>query len=382
MPLARAGCAVSLAAAVMLVAPGLLDAQLIGAGARYQTYVFDEPAIAGAESVSLQATPVGVNLDLHERFSLSIGTAFAKGIVTGPNGVESTLSGITDTEVGFTVRPGPSWLLVSGNATIPTGAATLTTAESYVAAYVAAQLLPFAIGTWGTGGSAGGSVSVARQLGAWGVGFSAGYRLAQAYEPIPDLSFQYRPGNAMQFRIALDRNVSSSGTLSVLAGFQAFAEDEGAGTNLFQSGSRLQGVVSYAFALGRRNSGLVYAGLNHRSAGFALPADLPFGGIVDSPSQQLFMGGTNLRLAIGRASAVLPRAELMVYRTADGKSQGWVGTFGPEVELRVAGNSSSSQFIIAPSGLARVGNVIVEEGAESSFLGWEAGLTFRLVPGR
>ena len=81
MPLARAGCAVSLAAAVMLVAPGLLDAQLIGAGARYQTYVFDEPAIAGAESVSLLATPVGVNLDLHERFSLSIGTEIGRAHV-------------------------------------------------------------------------------------------------------------------------------------------------------------------------------------------------------------------------------------------------------------------------------------------------------------
>ena len=71
-----------------------------------------------------------------------------------------------------------------------------------------------------------------------------------------------------------------------------------------------------------------------------------------------------------------------MYRAADGKSQGWVGTLGPELEWRVAGNASSTQIVLAPSAYARLGNVIVAEGSESSFVGWEAGLVLRVVPGR
>jgi hypothetical protein len=357
-------------------------AQSMGFGGQYQNYVFDQPNLAGVESISLFAIPVAASVSVGSRVSVSVSAAYAEATATGPDGLDSKLAGFSDTDLGVSLRVGPRWLLVSAGTTLPTGQATLTTREIYVASFFAADLLPFAINTWGTGGSVGGDVAVATQAGAWGIGFSAGYRLAQEYEPIPEFDFQYKPGNALQLRVALDRNVSTSGTLSILLGLQSFGDDEVEGANLFRSGTRIQGVVTYAFALGMRSSALVYGGMNHRSSGTAQLLEAVLPGVSDSPAQQLFMGGTNFRLAFGRGHAILSRAELLVYRAEDGRSQGWVGTLGPSFDWRITGTSASRQLVLVPSAYLRTGNVIVEDGLETGFLGWEAGLTLRWVPGR
>ena len=75
----RIGCA----AGLLLLAPSLVAGQAFGLGARYQTYTFDEPTIAGAESVSLFARPVAASFDLPSRFSLGVTAAYAQGVVTG-----------------------------------------------------------------------------------------------------------------------------------------------------------------------------------------------------------------------------------------------------------------------------------------------------------
>jgi hypothetical protein len=48
----------------------------------------------------------------------------------------------------------------------------------------------------------------------------------------------------------------------------------------------------------------------------------------------------------------------------------------------VAGNSAGSRIVLSPSVGALVGNVIVEEGAEAGFFGWQAGLVLRVGSGR
>lgn len=368
-----------------LVAPFVVGdgaaAQGLGAGVNVQSYRFDQPTVAGVESVTLLVTPFAATAELGS-LSLSLSGAYASGTATGAGGQEATLSGPTDTQLSVTYRPGPEWLLVTATSSLPTGNASLSTQESFVAALVAAELLPFGIDSWGSGGDVGGEVAVATQTGPWGVGLAAGYRYAREYEPVPELPFAYKPGNQLQVRLALDRNVSQSGTLSFLFGLQNFSGDELAGTNLFKSGTRVQGVTSYAFALGLRSSALIFAGVSHRANGTVLTDDPALAGATDSPSQQLYMTGTNLRFPLGRGSAILPQAELLVFRAADGVSQGWVSTVGPTLDLRLSGNSSTRQVFLSPSAMLRFGHVIVQEGSESDFTGWEAGLTLRLVPGR
>lgn len=372
-----------------LVAAGLallvwgapLDAQSAGAGVHVQNYSFDDPTVAGVESVRLVVAPFAAAVDVG-RVSLGLSGAYARGSAMGPAGGEASLSGPTDTDVVLTYRPGPDWLLVSASSALPTGKASLDTQGSFVAAVIAADLLPFGIDSWGSGGDVGGDVAVATQAGAWGLGLSAGYRIAREYEPLPDLPFAYKPGNQLQVRVALDRNVSQTSTFSLLLGVQHFADDELAGANLFKSGTRIQAVASYAFPLGLRSSALVFGGVNHRANGALLTDEAALSGATDTPSQQLFMAGANLRFPLGRGSAVLPKAELHVFRAEDGASQGWVGTIGPAFDLRVSGNASTRQVFVTPSFVWRTGNVLVQEGAESGFSGWEAGITLRVVAGR
>lgn len=369
------------AAIALSVATWPLQAQSVGAGAHVQSYSFDDPTIAGVESVRLVVTPFAAAVDLG-RVSLGLSGAYASGTATGPGGGEASLSGPTDTDLVLTYRPGPDWLVVSASSALPTGKSSLDTEGSFVAAFIAAELLPFEIASWGSGGDVGGDVAVATQAGGWGVGLSAGYRLAREYEPIPDLPFSYKPGNQLQLRVALDRDVTQTSTLSLLVGAQHFSDDELAGTNLFKSGTRVQAVASYAFPLGLRSSALVFAGVNHRANGALLTEEAALSGAADSPSQQLFMTGANLRFPLGRGSAVLPKAEMFVFRAEDGASQGWVATIGPALDLRLSGNASTRQFFLTPSFVWRTGNVIVQEGSESGFSGWEAGVTLRLVAGR
>jgi hypothetical protein len=126
----------------------------------------------------------------------------------------------------------------------------------------------------------------------------------------------------------------------------------------------------------------VYGGIHHRSKGTLLLDQSLLGAGGDSPSQQLFLAGTNLRIPVGRSSALLPSVEMRVFRAEDGASQGWVASGGTSLDVRLTGNSTSRRLVLSPSARVRVGNVIVEEGAETGFLGWEAGLILRLEPGR
>jgi hypothetical protein len=346
-----------------------------------QTYTFADAQTAGLETIRLLSVPYAASVRLGSRVSVALDGAWASGEATSPSGQSAELSGPTDTNLGVTFAPGPEWLVLSADATLATGKSTFSLEESLVAGIVAADLLPFAVNTWGSGGTVGGSVAAATQLGAWGLGLAAGYRVAGEFEPLPDLTLGYSPGDQLQLRVAVDRDVGAS-TVSAVVGYQRSSEDQLVDTNLFRSGSRIQSTVSVAFPLGLRSSALVYGGVNHRSKGTLLLDESVLGAAGDSPSQQLFVAGTDLRIPVGRSWALFPSAELRVFRAEDGASQGWVASGGTSVDLRLTGNSASRRLVLSPSARIRVGNVVVEEGADSGFLGWEAGLILRLESGR
>jgi hypothetical protein len=356
-------------------------AQGLGGGVLVQTYTFEDPQTAGLETLRLVSVPYAASVLLGTRVSLAVDGAWASGEATSPSGASAHLSGPTDTQVGVTLALGPDWLVLSADATLATGKSTLSLEESLVAGIVAADLLPFAINTWGSAGSVGGSVAAATQLGVWGVGLAAGYRVAGEFEPLSNLALGYSPGDQLQLRVAVDRDLGAS-TVSFVVGYQHFSDDELVGVNLFRSGSRIQSTVSVAFPVGLRSSALVYGGVHHRSKGTLLLDQSLLGAGGDSPSQQLFLAGTNLRIPVGRSSALLPSVEMRVFRAEDGASQGWVASGGTSLDVRLTGNSTSRRLVLSPSARVRVGNVIVEEGAETGFLGWEAGLILRLEPGR
>lgn len=373
-----------LVVAVTLVVVGVpvsLGAQTVGAGVSLQNYEFGDPQVAGIESFHLFTVPWGAHVPIAGGVSLAASGAHAKGAARGPLGAEASLSGMTDTDLTLGYQH-HDWLVVNLDATLATGRNTLSTEESFVAGVIAADLLPFSMNTWGSGRSLGTTVAVATQAGAWGIGFAGAYRAASSFEPISDLDVRYNPGNQIRARVAFDRDIGLSNTLSFILGYQHFTDDDLQGTNLFKAGSRLQGTLSLAFPLGLRSSASVYAGLNHRSQGTLLLDESQLAGAGDSPSQQLILAGADLRVPFGPRMSVLPRGELRVFRASDGASQGWVSSIGTSLDLRLTGNSASRRLVLSPSGMVRLGKVIVRQGDETGIFGWEAGLTLRVEGGR
>lgn len=363
--------------------PGGAAAQAVGGGALLQAYTFENPDAAGLETIHLLTVPFAVTVPIAGRLGVSVSGAYASGIARGAEGVEATLSGPTDTNLGLTtVIPGVDWAVLTASMSLPTGQSEHTTAESLVAGVIAAELLPFGISTWGSGGSAGGNLSLVRQLGSWGVGLSGGYSVANEYEPLAEQQLAYRPGDQLQVSLALDRDVGRAGTFSTFLAFQSFGNDQLGGADLFRSGNRIQALVSYAFAVGRRSSALLYGGVNYRENGTLITAGSSLGDASDAPSQQLFNAGTNIRVPLGRRAAILPSIEARVFRASDGASQGWVTSGGTTIEYRVAGGASGRRVVLGPTGQFRMGRVIVSEGVETSLMGWEAGLTLRAIVGR
>lgn len=365
----------------LVVMPIEVGAQTVGAGAVLQAYTFDDPDAARLESIQLLTTPFSVAVPIGSRLSVQASGAYARGTATTVNGREVSLSGLTDTYVGVSTTAGFDWLVVTARAGLPTGAYEHSLEESLVASVVAAELLPFAIKTWGSGGRVGADVAAFRQLGGWGVGFFGGYDLASEYEPVQSQQLAYRPGDQLRARLAVDHDVGSSGTFSTLLGFERYGNDELSGTDLFRSGNRFEAMATYAFAVGSRSSALVFGGVNHRANGTLLSQGTALGGATDAPSQQLFRLGANVFLPVGRRTTLRPTAEARVFRASDGASQGWLTSAGTALEWRLTGTSTGRRVVLEPSGRVRFGRVIVSDGVETGVMGWEAGLSLRVVTG-
>lgn len=172
----RAACSTVVMALTLLGFAHPALTQEAAGGAIVQSYSFDDPEAAGLSEYRLLTAPFAVAIPLGGRVSLMAGGAWAKGEATGSDGATATLEGLTDTEVGLALALGPDRFVVTAGAALPTGKSTHTLTEAAVAGVVAAELLPFAITTWGSGGGAGGDLAVAFQSGPWGIGLAGGDR--------------------------------------------------------------------------------------------------------------------------------------------------------------------------------------------------------------
>jgi hypothetical protein len=192
--------------------------------------------------------------------------------------------------------------------------------------------------------------------------------VAGEFEPLdaaPD-ALEYRPGNEATLRVAVDRTLGRSGKAGLQATWLHYDTDELGGHNLYRAGDRLQVVASYQAALGRAN-GVLWGGLLHRENGTSLDPAAP-----GTPVQDLWLGGAALRLPFGRA-AVTPTVEGRLFRSDDGRGQGWYGGAGLLMEL------AAGPLTLLPSVKGRLGNLVVAEGLESRFSGLEAALTLRVA---
>jgi hypothetical protein len=322
----------------------------------------------GLEQIQLLTVPVSARARLGSRFELGVSGAYARGTarrVAGTLTTETELAGLTDTEVRLTARLAADRLRLSIVGMLPTGVTELSTAELDVAGLVASDLLPFAISNWGSGGGLGMSAAAAVPVAAGtSLGLSAGYVLAQEYEPVATGEFSYRPGNQLHVRAGIDHVIGTSAKAALQLTYLQFSADQGDGSNLYQSGDRLQVVGSLAFAAGARASGIAWAGYLRRLEGEYLTITRI------TPTQDLLYGGALLRQPVGGV-VLVPSAELRVLGSDDGIDQGYTLSAGTGIEIPLG------RLEVVPSARLRFGQLTVRENRESNFTGMDLGLTLR-----
>lgn len=366
------------AAALVAGAPGTATAQQAGGApwnpaglsvrgaAVLEHYSFDEPGALGIESLSLVTIPVSGHARLGGRVSLDVTARYARGALTASDGTEATIAGLTDTRVELSRAFAGERVVVTAAADLPTGKATHTAEEAFVAGAVAADLLPFRISHWGSGGGFGGSVAVARPVGLFGVGLGAGYFVSGDFEPREGQPARYQPGDMLRVNAVVDRSLGDA-KASLRVSWQDYSEDLLDDQNLFQTGDRLEVMGSWSFPVSRRASGIVHGGLLMREGGTLL------GTAVTTASQDVLVAGAAFELPAG-GGVLRPLARLRVVRPDDGPGEGWVG------ELGAAGAWRAGGVDVGPLASLRIGSVDTDGAGSSGLLGFEIGLTVR--PGR
>lgn len=336
-----------------------------GGGVVLESYRFAEPVAAGIERLSLLTVPFAFQTGLGARLVLDVVGSYARGSLRRADGSESVLSGLTDTQVSLSASVIPNLFSLGVVALLPTGKQKQTETESAVAAAISADLLPFRISNWSTGGGIGLSSSLTRSLGRVGIGVSASYVLGREFD-LFESEFAYRPGNQLVLRAALDASVGAAGKLALQTALQRASEDRVNGSNQFRPGNRLLGMASYTFPIGAAGSAICYGGVYHRSAGAYLLESSQ-----SAPAEDLWLTGGGVRVPL--AGVVLqPSIDLRVLRRADGTDQGYGVGVGTSLEWRRAGG-----ITWVPLVRARIGNVLVREGLESGFTGFDTGLLIR-----
>jgi hypothetical protein len=341
----------------------------LGAGGMFESYSFSDADNIGIESLTVFTAPFGVGTWIGEKVRLEVRGAFASGTLTDNAGTDYTLSGVTDTEVRASIAVVPDALALDVVGYLPTGTSSLDAEQAVVAAAVAADLLPFHVSQWGTGGAVALALTGTRRFGTVGLGVTASYRASGEYEPF-DSDFTYQPGDELRVRVGLDATVGRSSKFSIAAGLRQFSDDVGNDQNLFKTGNRVEIVSTYSFPTGVRGAGALYGALVSREGGTFLDQA---GG--ETAAQALVLFGGLLRLPVG-SNHITPRVDGRFFKPDVGPGQGYVVGAGASMDIATSGAT------IVPNAGVRFGSLEGATGDESSMTGFTAGLTIRFGPGR
>jgi len=339
---------------------------VIGGGVVLESYRFADPDAAGLEGLTLLTVPLAFRAPLGRFLVLDFGGAFARGSLSRADGSTAHLAGLTDTQMTLSAVVVPDRLSLGVVALLPTGKQRVTDEEAEVAGAVSADLLPFRISNWSTGGGLGLSTSVAQSAGNVSLGLAASYVVGREFDLLESTEFAYRPGNQLVVRGTLGAPVGDAGNLELQFTLQNASEDRVNGSNLYRPGNRLMGLTSYSFRAGSTGSALVYAGVFHRSEGTYLLETSS-----DAAAEDLLLAGGGLRVPV--AGLVLqPSVDLRVVRRGNGLDQGNSLGVGASAEW-----PRSPSLTLLPLVRGRFGTVRVRDGVETGFTGLDAGLIVR-----
>lgn len=345
----------------------------VGAGAQFQSYTFNEAL--GAEVANLTLIPLAYTLPLGEGGALDMFGAWAHGAVE-KGGVAYTLQGPVDTRIRASYKITP-WAVLTAMVNLPTGDATHDAEEAVVASVLSTDILGFQEANWGTGTAFTAGFATARQAGTWGLGIGASYRISNGFEPTPEESLLYEPGDEVRIRVGADRNVGETGKLTVGLTFQNFSEDQYDGRNLFQAGSRIRGDASYTFRSSRSTWALYAINVWRESGDAFLDLVNPEGVVVGDTavavgSQNLLILGVNGSTYLLQTLRVRPSLDFRYQAREETDGEGWLMGAGLDIPLRLFG-----YYDVFPRGKFSFGSLKAATGESRNLWGLELGVTLR-----
>jgi hypothetical protein len=368
--------AMKFAALALLLGAAPVAAQTehaLATGVHFQGYSFDDSV--GVSAANLLLVPLAYQVPLGNRLALDLYTAYARGSVERLNTVYN-LEGVVDTRARASWTAAP-WAVVMVGVNIPTGNATHDSEEAVVAGALSTNLLGFREASWGTGLAVTTGLATAHRLGSWGVGFGASYRMASEFEPRADTSLNYTPGNEALFRVALDRTVGSSAKLTAGFTFQNYSADQVDEQDLFQSGNRLRGDLTYSFRAGGLGVWSLYVADVWRERGDITLDVINSDGVAErdttfqTGTQNLFIAGIGATLPISRTLTLRPSIDGRVQSREEPGGQGWLVNGGADLPLRFAG------YDLVPTARVSYGRLEADSGNDYPFWGGELGATLR-----
>ncbi len=365
--LLAAGAAALLAAAAPEPAAAQFSSPEAGTGVRFHHIGFDDPSAASIDNVSLLTVPVAGRVEVGERVTVQLSGHWARGRLERPDGTASTVSGFTDATLSASLEVGDGAATITAVGRLPTGRTGYETGELDVVGVVAADLFPFRISSWGTGGGLGLRASTARELGPVDATLSLGYFRSGQFDLLEERLVDYRPGDRLSARAGLTAPVGEAGQIGLQGGFRWFGDDERRDQAIFESGNRYDVLGTYSFPVGE-DAGFLYGGYQRRSEGRRLELQ------EATAAQDLLLAGAGLRMRTG-GILLRPEVDARVVQREDDRSEGWGIRVGGRAEVPMGGTT------VLPLLRGHLGNAGIRPGEESDFLGVEVGASVRLGGG-
>lgn len=338
---------------------------------QYVSYRIGAPV---GRTISELAIPLAFVMPIGRRFTVDLATAYANARVKGDGGTfQSSIDGITDTQMRGNFTIGADAIVLTLGVNIPTGQATVDSAQRLAAGNIGNDFFAFPISNMGTGLAGTGGIAVARPMGNWNVGFGGSVRRSARYEPgLEDdagTQVKYLPGDEYRARLGVDRPIGA-GRVALGLTYSAFGDDA-AGTFTYSTGDRW--VAQGAYNTPLRGTDFHLSAWNLRR----LPGQQANG--VTTPPENIANLAMSLAWRFGGAS-LEPNMELRHW-SRDGDRAGQLAMLGLRTRLNVGevGAIPSASYAVGnltlPNTTGSRGETVA--GADADLRGWRAALIMR-----
>ena len=334
------------------------------------TQSFDFGAQGDVQTARLLLFPATFQRSVGGRMALDGYAAYGIGTVKS-GGVTSKLEGPVDSWLRLRWAAN-RWAVVALGVALPTGVSRHTTEQAIVANTLSSELLGFREGNWGGGGSATLGISTAFQAGGSRFTLGSSYRAVRSFQPSADTTVIYQPGNEAKVHAGIEHTIGG-GQFFLGATAQRFGADKANSKNLFQSGARYRGDLSYSsghwsfFAadLWRARGELTLPVVDAFDGAFLRDTSLAVGW------QNLGVAGLTAVITPGPNFSIVPAVTFKTLSREDRTGRGWLASGGLTFPARIGDTEffpsvKLNHGRLAPSATPRVMQPFW--GAEVSFV--------------